>query len=97
MPKPHWDFAPGPAPAGSTGAPAPSTASGSPIVPAAGVIEARAYLWHSGHLGRACECWDRGTYPCPDCRQEILDLTELLDGVVRDTIRVVTVALERLR
>jgi hypothetical protein len=90
---PRRPIAPSATPAGSTVAPAPSTASRAPIVPA---IAVRAYEWHSGRLGKLCACWGRD-YPCADCQHEIVDLTALLDSVVRDTIRVVTVALERLR
>lgn len=91
-------IAPGATPAGSTGSPDPSTATRPPILSsAAPVLEARAYAFHSERIGKACECYDQGAYPCVDCRQEILDLTLLLDSVVRDTIRVVTIALERLR
>ena len=83
------------APAGPAAPPALSGAP-RPSIPVE-VIAERAQSWHLARLGKACECTEAGRYPCPDCRQEICDLIELLDGVVRDTIRVVTIALERLR
>ena len=67
-----------------------------PTIPAA-VIADRALAWHRGHMGSACDCTDEGRYPCDECRREVLELEALLDTVVRDTIRVVMAALERIR
>ena len=94
MPRQKVGITSGAAPAGSADRPDSSMAP-HPTIPVA-VIAERAQSWHAARLGHACECYDAGTYPCADCRHEILDLTELLDGVVRDTIRVVTTALERM-
>lgn len=60
------------------------------------VIYQRAETWHAQHTGRGCDCREAGYYPCSACRAEILELVALLDSVVRDTIRVVTLALDRL-
>ena len=68
-----------------------------PTIPPALLMD-RAMQWHRLHLGRACECNEggRGHYPCGACRREVLELVTLLDQTVRDTIRVVMSALERM-
>ena len=60
------------------------------------ILHDRALAWHAAHMGKACECTEAGRYPCAACRREVLELVALLDCAVRDTIRVVTTALERM-
>jgi hypothetical protein len=86
-------IAPGAGAGWTGGSPDPPAAPRSPI-PGARLLM-RAQTWHAGQVGPACECWPE-RYPCPTCARQIGALAGLLDGVVRDTIRAITVAMDRL-
>jgi hypothetical protein len=57
----------------------------------------RAHLFHAAALAPGCACLEDGTYPCEECEGEIRDLTELLDDVAQDAIRITSEAWDRLR